>query len=312
MSAEGPARLAYLGTSEFAATILRRLATGPSRPALVVTPPDRRQGRGRRLGPPPAAAAATELGLELHQTADVNSEESHAALDAAGIDLGLVCAFGQFIKGPLLDRLELLNVHPSLLPRWRGAAPIERAIMAGDDRTGVAIIRVTEGLDAGPVALREELPIEADDDFGSLAPRLAELGGELAVRALELRAAGELRFTEQDEAAMTYAEKIEPADRVLDPFRPAIEAERRVRALNPHIGTYLALAGGDRLGVRRARAAESDSTAPGELRADRDALVLGCETGELRITTVRPPGKREMAAADYLRGHPAPRLAPTP
>jgi methionyl-tRNA formyltransferase len=310
MTAEGPARLAYLGTSEFAATILRRLAAGPTKPALVVTPPDRKRGRGRRLAPPPAASAAADLGLELHQTADVNSPESIGALEQAGIQLGLVCAFGQFLKGPFLDRFELLNVHPSLLPRWRGAAPIERAIMAGDERTGVAIIQVTEGLDAGPVALREALEIEPGDDYGSLAPRLAELGGELAVRALRLHAAGELRFTEQDQSVMTYAEKIDPAERVIDPLGAARDEERRVRALNPHIGTYLALDGGDRLGVLRARAAE-DGPPAGELRVDRDALVLGCDPGALRIAAVRPPGGRDMAAADYLRGHPPPRLAPS-
>jgi len=305
----GPARLAYLGTSEFAAAILRRLAAGPSKPALVVTPPDRKRGRGRRLAPPPAAATAVELGLGLHQTADVNAPESLAALQEAGIDLGLVCAFGQFLKEPLLERLELLNVHPSLLPRWRGAAPIERAIMAGDERTGVAIIRVTEGLDAGPVALCEEITIEPRDDYGSLSARLAELGGELAVRALELRAAGELRFTDQDEAAMTYAEKIDSGERALDPHRPARELELRVRALSPHVGAYLELDGGDRLRVVSARATREGQPATGELRADRDALVMGCNPGVLLITSVRPPGKHDMTAADYLRGHPAPRLA---
>ena len=221
----------------------------------------------------------------------------------------MVCAFGQFLKPPLLERLELLNVHPSLLPRWRGAAPIERAIMAGDERTGVAIIRVTEELDAGPVALCEEIAIEPGDDYGSLSSKLAELGGELAVRALALRAAGELRFTDQDEAAMTYAEKIDSGERALDPRRPARELERRVRALTPHVGTYLELEGGDRLGVLGARATGEDQPAAGELRADRDALVLGCNPGALLITSVRPPGKHDMAAADYLRGHPAPRLA---
>ena len=241
MSGSHAARLAYIGTSEFAAIVLRRLASGPHRPALVVTPPDRRKGRGRRLSPPPAAAAAEELGLELYQTPDVNAPESLAALERAGIELGLVCAFGQFLRAELLTRLELLNVHPSLLPRWRGAAPIERAIMAGDERTGVAIIRVTEELDAGPVALCEEEPIRPDDDYGALSVRLADLGGGLAARALELRAEGALAFTEQDHSAMTYAGKIDPAERLLDPRRPAVELERTVRALNPHIGSYLEL-----------------------------------------------------------------------
>ena len=309
MSGSPSARLAYLGTSEFAAIVLRRLASSPHRPALVVTPPDRRKGRGRRLSPPPAAATAEELGLELHQTADVNSADSLAALERGGVELGLVCAFGQFLRAELLGRLELLNVHPSLLPRWRGAAPIERAIMAGDERTGVAIIRVTEELDAGPVALCDEEPIRPDDDYASLAGRLADLGGSLAVRALELYPRGELDFTEQDHSAMTYAEKIDPVERLLDPQRPAVELERTVRALNPHIGSYLELDGGERLGVAGAFAAADEETAAGELRGEGGVLVLGCNPGALRIARLRPAGRREMTAADYLRGHPAPRLA---
>jgi methionyl-tRNA formyltransferase len=309
MSGSAPARLAYLGTSEFAATVLRRLASGAHRPALVVAPPDRRKGRGRRLSPPPAAATAEELGLELHQSANVNDPESLAALERAGIELGLVCAFGQFLKPELLGRLELLNVHPSLLPRWRGAAPIERAIMAGDEQTGVAIIRVTEDLDAGPVALCEEEPIRPDDDYGALSSRLADLGGDLAVRALDLRAKGSLEFAEQDHAAMTYAEKIDSAERLLHPRRPAVELERIVRALNPHIGSYLELEGSERLGVAGAVADPGAGVGAGALRAEPDALVLGCDPGALRITRVRPAGRREMTAAEYLRGHPAPRLA---
>jgi methionyl-tRNA formyltransferase len=301
-------RIAYLGTSEFAATVLRRLAASDFRPALVVTPPDRPRGRGRRLTPPPAAAGAAELGLELHQTADVNEPGSLGALEAAGIELGMVCAFGQLLRAELLDRLELLNVHPSLLPRWRGAAPIERAIMAGDEVTGVAIIRVTAGLDAGPIALAEELPIERTDDYGTLSARLAELGGDLAARALERYAQGTLEFHEQDEAAMTYAEKIDPSERRLDPGRPAEELARAVRALNPHIGTYLELAGGERLGVTRAEAVD-DGGVPGRLHAGDGGLILGCDPGGLRLLAVRPAGKREMPVADYLRGHPAPTLA---
>jgi methionyl-tRNA formyltransferase len=268
MNGSGPARLAYLGTSEFAATVLRRLAASPQRPALVVTPPDRRRGRGRRLGPPPAAETAQELELPLHQSPDVNSAESIAALEGAGIDLGLVCAFGQFLKS-----------------------------------------RVTEELDAGPVALVEPIAIEPGDDFGVLWPRLAELGGELAVDALELRSAGSLNFTPQGSDGMTYAEKIDPSERALDPRRPAIELERTVRALHPHIGSYLELDGGDRLGVVRAEVQDLDPPRAGELRADAGALVLGCDPGGLRILSVRPPGRRAMSAADYLRGHPAPRLA---
>ncbi len=150
---------AYLGTSDFAASVLRDLAGSPHPPSLVVTPPDRRSGRGRKVSPPPVAEVAAELGLELHQTASVNEDASREAILASGADLGVVCAFGQLIKPELLEALPMLNAHPSLLPRWRGAAPVERAIMAGDATTGTCVMRLTEGLDSGPVALREETPI---------------------------------------------------------------------------------------------------------------------------------------------------------
>ena len=302
-------RVAYLGTSDFAATVLRRLAGSPHRPALVVTPPDRKQGRGRKLSPPPAALAAVELGLELHQTPSVNETDSLRALDEAALDVGMVCAFGQLIKPPLLHRVEMLNVHPSLLPRWRGAAPIERAIMAGDAETGVAIMRLGEGLDSGPVALLERVRIAPDDDYGSLAERLSVVGGELAVRALGLREEGGLRFSEQPEEGVTYAEKIEGPERGLDPTRTALELERAVRALNPHVGTYVELEGGTRLGVVRAFAQEG-GPARGILSADGQNLLMGTAEGALRIDAVKPAGKRAMAAAEYLRGNPLPQLAP--
>jgi methionyl-tRNA formyltransferase len=301
-------RTAYLGTSEFAATVLRRLAASPHRPALVVTPPDRRQGRGRRTAPPPAAAAATELGLDLLQAESVNDEAARQRIAAAAPAAVVVCAFGQLIREPLLSDYELLNVHPSLLPRWRGAAPIERAIMAGDERTGVCIIRLTAGLDSGPVALREEVAIGAEEDFDGLSARLAERGGELLVRALDLAQRGELSFEEQPEEGVTYAEKIDPAERRLDPWRPALELERTVRALAPHVGVYLEAADGERLGVKRAHAVGIDLAA-GEVEIEDGALLVGCDGGALRLFEVQPPGGRPMPADAYLRGHAPPRLA---
>jgi methionyl-tRNA formyltransferase len=303
-------RLAFLGTTAFAAAVLEDLAASPAhRPALVVTPPDRPRGRGRRVAKPPAAAVAAELGIELHQTESVNLEGSRAAIAASAPEVGVVCAFGQLIREPLLSELEMLNVHPSLLPRWRGAAPIERAIMAGDSRTGVSIAIVEAGLDSGPVALAEALDVGAEEDFGSLAGRLAGLAGPLAVRALDLRAAGELRLTEQEDAAATYAAKIDPSERRLDPLRPAIELERAVLALHPHIGSHLELDGGERLGVERATAVDG-GRATGELAEVEGRLLLGCAEGALELCEVKPAGGRAMAAAEYLRGHPLPRLAP--
>lgn len=295
----------FLGTSEFAAGALRALAAGPHRPRLVVTPPDRPRGRGRRLASPPAAEAARELGIELLQAESVNRPQAVEMIRAAEPTLGTVCAFGQLIGEPLLSELQMLNLHPSLLPRWRGAAPIERAIMAGDATTGVTVMQVIADLDAGPIALQAELEIGPAEDFGSLAERLADRGGELLVRALDLHEAGQLRLTEQDESRATYAEKVTAEDRRLDPSRPAIELERAVRALTPHVGAHLELEGGERLGVRAARAAPGEAPA-GSLGTADGALRLGCAEGLLRICAVQPPGGREMTADAYLRGHEPP------
>jgi methionyl-tRNA formyltransferase len=300
-------RTAYLGTSEFAATVLRRLAGSPHRPALVVTPPDRRQGRGRKVSPPPAAVTASELGLELLQAENVNEEGALERIRAAEPEAVLVCAFGQLIREPLLSEFPILNVHPSLLPRWRGAAPIERAIMARDETTGVCVMRLTAGLDSGPVALVEETPIDSEEDFASLSARLAELAGDLLARALDLQAAGALELVEQDEEGVTYAEKIHSAERRLDPGRPAAELAAKVRALTPHVGVYLETAAGERLGVRKARVVEAD-VAQGTLEARDGALFLGCGEGALQLDTVQPPGGKAMPADAYLRGHEPPQL----
>jgi methionyl-tRNA formyltransferase len=300
-------RTAFLGTSEFAATVLRRLARSPHRPALVVTPPDRRQGRGRKVQPPPAAGAARELGLDLLQAENVNDEAALERLRAVRPEAVLVCAFGQLIREPLLSEFPMLNVHPSLLPRWRGAAPIERAMMAGDATTGVCVMQLTAGLDSCPVALCEEVPIDPDEDFAALSGRLAELGGDLLVRALDLQAEGTLEFSEQSEDGVTYAEKIDPAERRLDPTRPAAELAAKVGALTPHVGVYLETAEGERLGVRRALPVEADVNS-GTFEVRDGELLLGCGEGVLQLDVVQPPGGKAMPADAYLRGHEPPRL----
>jgi methionyl-tRNA formyltransferase len=293
-------RTVYLGTSDFAATVLDRLAATPHAPTLVVTPPDSRQGRGRKVSPPPVAELARERGMELLPAASVNEPEALDRIRAARPEAILVCAFGQLIKEPLLSMAEFLNVHPSLLPRWRGAAPIERAIMARDPKTGVCVMRLTAGLDSGPVALCAEVDLGEDEDYGALAPRLAALGGDLLVEALDLLADGTLAFTEQDEDEVTYAEKITPEDRRLDPAQPAADLAAKVRALTPHIGAFLELEGGERLGVRRATAVSS---------GDEGELLIPTGDGVLRLDVVQPAGGKAMAVADYLRGRPVPKLA---
>jgi methionyl-tRNA formyltransferase len=279
----------YLGTSAFAAAVLARLADSPHRPTLVISRPDAPQGRGRKLTPPPVADAARALDIPLLQPAAVNTDEVVAAVHAAGAALAVVCAYGALIKDPLLSALEIFNVHPSLLPRWRGAAPIERAILAGDRETGVSIMRLTAGLDSGPVCLAQTTPIAPADDYGSLAARLEAIGGELLVQAIDTRPA----WIDQPDATATYAEKLGPEDRRLDPATgTATELERRVRALSPHIGAYLER-GADRLGVWAARAVSDPGQGP---------RFVPCAEGTLELLSVQPPGKRRMAAADWARG----------
>jgi methionyl-tRNA formyltransferase len=241
------------------------------------------------------------------QAGDVNVEAVRGRIAAERPEAVVVCAFGQLIREPLLSEQLMLNVHPSLLPRWRGAAPIERAIMACDSRTGVCVMKLVAALDAGPVALSAELPIGADTEFEALSSTLAGIGGELVVRALNLVAEGELEFVEQDEAEVTYAEKIEPAERRLDPSRPATELAAVVRALTPHVGAYLELVGGERLGVRRSRAVDV-SVETGAVRLEWGALLIGCCRGALRLEVVQPAGGKPMPADAYLRGHSLPKL----
>jgi methionyl-tRNA formyltransferase len=292
----------FLGTSEFAAAVLEQLAaSGAHRPTLVITRPDRPRGRGRKLASPPVAERARALELPLAQPANVNDPEARQLI-GDGRRTVVVCAFGALITEPLLSEHELLNVHPSLLPRWRGAAPVERAIIAGDDATGVSIMRLTAGLDSGPVCLVGSEPIGRDDTYGTLAARLQLLGGRLLLEALDRKAAGEqLPFAEQDNDAATYAEKIGPQDRVLDPALAAAELERRVRALHPHIGARVELADGSLLGVHRAAIAHEAPQGPG-LRVAGDHMLLGTSDGALELLVVQPPGGRAMDAAAYLRG----------
>ncbi len=286
-------RTVFLGTSDFAAAVLERLAGSPHRPQLVVTRPDRPAGRGRKLSAPPVADAARVLALELDQPANVNADEARARIAGAEPDVVIVCAFGALIREPLLSDFEMINVHPSLLPRWRGAAPVERAIMAGDEQTGVCIMRVTAGLDSGPVFSMGREPIAPDDTYGTLTPRLRELSADLLLGALDALP----EPVAQTEEGVTYAEKIGPGDRTLDPRAPAAVNDRVVRALSPHIGTRVALPGdGGFLGVLRAAVREPGEA--GELRAADGRLWLG----GLELLEVQPAGGRPMDAAAYLRG----------
>jgi methionyl-tRNA formyltransferase len=260
------ARIAVAATAPFGADVLERLAAGHDVVQLL-TRPDKPRGRGRRLAPPPAKEVAERLGIQVVQPERLDGSVELAA------DRIVVCAYGLLIPNELLERALWLNVHPSLLPRWRGAAPVERAIMAGDDETGVTIHRTVEALDAGPVAAERAFRIAPDDDAGTVYAKAAELAAELLGEVL---LHDEPRFVAQPEDGVTYAEKIRPEDRELDADAPAQELVNRVRALSPHIGARLG-----ELIVWRARVGEDGVFEPLE---------------------VQPAGGRRMAYDAYLRG----------
>ena len=259
-------RLAVAATAPFGADVLRWLAKRHDI-AYLLTRPDRPQGRGRELGAPPAKEAAGELGIEVRQP------ERPAELGDPDVDTVVVAAYGALIPKELLDRALWLNVHPSLLPRWRGAAPVERAIMAGDTETGVSIIRLVEELDAGPVGAAGDFSIGPDDDAGVVFDRAADMGSELLDSVLALQ-----EFSPQEGEA-TYAEKIGPADRELDWSRPPQELHDRIRALSPHIGARGALHGRPVI-VWRSRIVD----------------------GDLEILEVQPEGRRRMTLEEFERG----------
>jgi methionyl-tRNA formyltransferase len=264
------ARIAVAATAPFGADVLERLAARHEVAALL-TRPDAPRGRGRRLAAPPAKRVAEELGIPVLQP-----ERPEPGLDL-GAPTVVVCAYGLLIPTGLLTERSWLNVHPSLLPRWRGAAPVERAIMAGDRETGVTIHETVEALDAGPVAARRTFPIGPEDDAGAVYARAAEVAVELLDAVL---AADEPDLTPQSEAGATYAERITAADRVLDPGRPAAQLVDQVRALSPHIGARAELEGRP-VTVWRARVGEDGSFLPVE---------------------VQPDGGRRMSYEAWLRG----------
>jgi methionyl-tRNA formyltransferase len=231
-------RLIFAGTPEFAARALAALHGAGHDIALVLTQPDRPTGRGLRLAPGAVKVLAQELGLELFQPANLKDAQTHVRLRALGADLMVVAAYGLILPEPALalTRLGAINIHASLLPRWRGAAPIQRAILAGDERSGISIMQMDRGLDTGAVLLAESVPIAADDTGGSLHDKLARLGARLIVRALDALARGELRAQAQPGAGASYAAKISKAEAAIDWRESAAAIERKVRAFNPQPG----------------------------------------------------------------------------
>jgi methionyl-tRNA formyltransferase len=277
---------------------LRQLAAAPGLELVhVISQPDRPAGRGRKPAPPPVAVAARELGLALSQPE--RPAEALPLLQRAGVGAVAVVAYGELVPRPLLDALPFVNLHPSALPRWRGAAPVERALMAGDDESAVAAMLLVEALDAGPVAALERFGVGPDDDAGAVYARALALGLPGLACALADAGSGALATVPQVGDA-TYASKITAADRALDPGRPARELHDRVRALSPHIGARLALDGALHTIWRTRVTAEGPPA--GVLERAGDALVLGAGDGALEICELQAPGGRRMPAADWLRG----------
>jgi methionyl-tRNA formyltransferase len=280
----------FAGTSQYAAGCLERLLALDVPIALVLSQPDRPAGRHRRLTPPPVVDLARERGIAVHQPE--RAGDVAPAITAAGVRAMAICAYGQLLPASLLHLVPWLNIHPSLLPRWRGAAPIERAIMAGDAETGVAVMHVVEELDAGPIVHLDRLPIGATDDAGTLMERSLDLACPALRDALSQAATDQLEATPQATGGITYAHKLVAADRQLDPAETVESADRRIRALAPAIGATITL-GGDRFVVWKATVSGSDATGP---------LIVPFAGGALALDVVQPSGRRSMTRDELLRG----------
>ncbi len=294
-------RLVFMGTPDFALPALAALIAAGHEILAVYTQPPRPAGRGKAPRASPVQAYAEAAGIAVRCPKTLRDADAQAAFAALDADAAVVVAYGLILPAPVLEapRHGCLNVHASLLPRWRGAAPIQRAILAGDTETGVTVMRLDEGLDTGPLLLSRSLAI-GDDDAGALHDRLAALGGEAIVTALAAIAGSSAVETEQAAEGVTYAAKLGPEDEPLDWSGPALALSRQIRALAPRPGAHFLLAG-ERWKALAAELAEG-SGAPGEVLDER--LCVACGEGALRLLRVQRPGRKAMAAGEALRGHP--------
>lgn len=298
-------RVAFAGTPEFAAVALRAILAAGFEVPLVLTQPDRQAGRGMSLQASAVKQVALDAGIEVDQPERLRSDEQRARLVACAPDVLVVAAYGLILPQAVLDlpRHGCLNIHASLLPRWRGAAPIHRAIEAGDTETGITIMQMDAGLDTGAMLARRALPILPTDTTGSLHDKLAALGGEMIVDTLHALARGALNATPQPEAGVCYAHKIDKAESALDFRQPAEVLARRLRAFNPFPGCTATLA--DTSLKLWAGAATAGRGEPGEvLAADAEGVVIACGEGALRLDLLQKPGGKRLPAADFMRGFP--------
>ncbi len=291
-------RIIFMGTPDFAAPVLEALVTAGHDIAAVYSQPPRPAGRGKKERPSPVHAKALELGLDIRHPVNFKSAEDIAAFEALNADVAVVVAYGLILPQRLLDAPlhGCLNIHASLLPRWRGAAPINRAIMAGDSETGVAIMQMEAGLDTGPVLLCKTTPINAEDTAQSLHDRLSGVGAEAIIEALAQL--NDLTPMPQSESGVTYAAKIDKVEARLDWTAPAIEVDRKIRGLSPFPGAWC-LYNGERLKLLDCRLAEG-AGAPGEILDD--ALTIACGDGAVRLVRLQRAGKAAMDPEIFLRG----------
>ena len=294
-------RLAFMGTPDFAVPSLAELVSAGHEIVAVYSQPPKPRGRGMELKPSPVQAFAEGLGLEVRTPTSMKAPEEIEAFRALDLDAAVVVAYGQILLAEVLEapRHGCFNVHASLLPRWRGAAPIQRAIMAGDRVTGVQVMRMSVGLDEGPVLLGEETPITAEDTAATLSERLSRMGAGLLPRALGAIERGNAVETEQS-GEPTYARKITSAEARIDWTRPAAEIDRQVRGLSPFPGAWFEIEG-VRVKALMSRLS-SGSGSPGE--ALDDSLKIACGEGAVRLVTVQREGKGRQSNDEFVRGFP--------
>ncbi|MFO7675002.1 MAG: methionyl-tRNA formyltransferase [bacterium] len=297
-------RLVFLGAAGFAVPSLEALARSAHEVAAVVVPPPAPSGRGRRLAPTPVEAAARERGLPVLSPADPNDPGFVARLAGLGPELGALVAFGRVLRPSLLavPARGFVNLHPSLLPRWRGAAPIQRALMAGDTITGLSVIRMNERVDAGDVLAIAEEPVGPDETAGELSDRLAAAGAALLLATVDRLATGDVPGLPQDSALATPAPKVGPADRALDWCRPACELHDRVRALSPEPGATAGFRDRRLLVFRSCPAGPQPTAQPGEILLARPGLVAQTGAGALELLEVQPEGGRRQPGLDFRNG----------
>ena len=297
------ARIVFMGTPEFAVPSLRTLVR-EHEVAGVITQPDRRAGRGRKLSAAPTRTAAHELGLPVITPADLRDVDALSQITDWKPDLIVVAAYGHILRPGLLElpASGCINVHASLLPRHRGAAPVAAAILAGDARTGVTIMKMDAGLDTGPVLAQGEIAIDAGHTTGALTAELAALGAQLLRETLPAYLRGKVKPQPQDDALVSYAPMLKKADGRLRFSRRAVELERQVRAMQPWPGAF-ALRGGQPLKLLHAQVAAGEAP-PGRVLLVSGGIAVGTGAGLLRLKRIQPPGKRAMATKEYARGAP--------